>query len=217
MRAAWRPVFTSVLVLLASFANGGVLHLAVFENGQSNWDESRAVTLTDDDCRGTVELSQLVLQKLGGEAYFLHNDQGVRVLGCDDLWVTVGEDGTRSAMAWAVPADRLFMWPTFDLGHTVAVRDVLSPVVGKSITLETSSREPKIFRLTNFFSEEESMELIKTALAATEEQYRLKRSSTGAVGYHPDTYRTSENAFDTSSEVKHQNCNFSFASRRAVT
>ena len=43
--------------------------------------------------------------------------------------------------------------------------------------------------------------LIKNALSITADQYRLKRSSTGTNGYTVDTYRTSENAFDTSSEV----------------
>ena len=102
---------------------------------------------------------------------------------------------------WMVPSNRVFMWPTFAVGHVATVRDVPSPVLGKHITLETISREPKIFRVLNFFSEEESQETIDSALAATGDEYRLKRSSTGAKGYHQDTFRTSENAFDTSSEV----------------
>ena len=43
--------------------------------------------------------------------------------------------------------------------------------------------------------------MINNALTLTEEAYRLKRSSTGTNGYTVDTYRTSENAFDTSSKV----------------
>ena len=190
--------------LYPSFVSGGgALNLHVYDNGESNQNKSRTVALTDGDCRSTTDLSRLVFQKLGGgeSPMVLYNDQGVRVYCCDDLWVSAGKDGVAAASAWAVPTDRLFIWPTFGIGHTVTVRDVLSPVAGKAITLETISREPKIFRLLNFFSEEESVELIKTALAATEEQYRLKRSSTGASGYNPDSFRTSENAFDTSSEV----------------
>jgi hypothetical protein len=48
---------------------------------------------------------------------------------------------------------------------------------------------------------EESNFLIQNALKLTEDAYRLKRSSTGTNGYTVDTYRTSENAFDTTSRV----------------
>jgi len=100
-----------------------------------------------------------------------------------------------------VPHNRLFLWPTFAVGHVATVRDVPSPVAGKHITLETISREPKIFRVKHFFSEEESLEMIDSALNMQGEEYRLKRSSTGAKGYNQDSFRTSENAFDTNSEV----------------
>jgi hypothetical protein len=65
--------------------------------------------------------------------------------------------------------------------------------------IETISRSPKIFRVKNFFTESESDVLVNTALGLTEDAFRLKRSSTGAVGYNIDTFRTSENAFDTGS------------------
>ena len=78
-------------------------------------------------------------------------------------------------MLWMVPKNRLFMWPTFSIGNKVTVKDVISPVAGEKIVLETISKEPKIFRVYNFFSEEESEEVLQNAMAATEEEYRLKR------------------------------------------
>jgi len=58
-----------------------------------------------------------------------------------------------------------------------------------------------VFRLLNFFSELEADTLVNNALSETEDSYRLKRSSTGAVGYTVDSKRTSEGAFDIKSEV----------------
>jgi hypothetical protein len=58
-----------------------------------------------------------------------------------------------------------------------------------------------VFRIYNFFTEEDSEALIANALKLTEEDYRLKRSSTGTNGYTLDDKRTSENAFDLSSPV----------------
>ena len=51
------------------------------------------------------------------------------------------------------------------------------------------------------YFQDETDFLIKNALTITADEYRLKRSSTGTNGYTVDTYRTSENAFDTSSKV----------------
>jgi hypothetical protein len=47
---------------------------------------------------------------------------------------------------------------------------------------ETVSIEPRIFRLKNFFTEDEADALITNALSITAEDFRLKRSSVGAKG-----------------------------------
>lgn len=69
------------------------------------------------------------------------------------------------------------------------------------MVLETLSTSPRVFRIYNFFTEEDSEALIANALKLTEEDFRLKRSSTGTNGYSIDDKRTSENAFDLSSDV----------------
>ena len=168
----------------------------MYNNGESFEEFSLTIQLSQQDCSVTgSEFSNVLCQRVDlnqTESCTLHDDQGNLVHGCEDI-----HDG--GMKLWWVPKSRLFMWPTFDIGHIAEVRDVPSPVSGEKIVLETISIEPKVFRVYNFFTEEETDEMIHNALSATEDQYRLKRSSTGAKGYNPDTFRTSENAFDTTS------------------
>ncbi len=96
---------------------------------------------------------------------------------------------------------RLFIWPSFELGHRAIATSVKDPPNQNPIVLETLSTSPRAFRIYNFFTEEDSNYLIANALSLTEEDYRLKRSSTGTNGYSVDDKRTSENAFDTTSDV----------------
>ena len=68
---------------------------------------------------------------------------------------------------------------------------------GAPIYLKVLSLSPRIFDVANFFSQEESDDLVYRAEHETRELYRIKRSSTGAQGYHVNPERTSENGFDT--------------------
>lgn len=87
------------------------------------------------------------------------------------------------------------------MGHRAIASSVTDPPNDNPIVLETLSTSPRVFRIYNFFTEEDSQALIENALKLTEEDYRLKRSSTGTNGYSVDDKRTSENAFDLSSPV----------------
>ena len=152
--------------------------IRIFDNGSSDMKDSRTVTLTNKLCslitaRADITLAAYICNKVQGPiGCTLHDRQGNRVDSCDDIH---RDDGDDEMMVWMVPKNRLFMWPTFEIGNKAIVRDVVSPVAGEKIILETISREPKIFRVFNFFSEEESEEMIQNAMAATEEEYRLKR------------------------------------------
>jgi hypothetical protein len=99
-----------------------------------------------------------------------------------------------------VDQGRLFIWPSFELGHR-AIAPVSDPPNKNPVVLETLSTSPRVFRIYNFFTAADSDALISNALKLSEEDYRLKRSSTGTNGYSIDDKRTSENAFDLSSEV----------------
>jgi hypothetical protein len=100
-----------------------------------------------------------------------------------------------------VDEGKLFIWPSFELGHRAIASSVTDPPNDNPVVLETLSTSPRVFRIYNFFTEEDSEALIQNALKLTEEDYRLKRSSTGTNGYSIDDKRTSENAFDLSSPV----------------
>ena len=100
----------------------------------------------------------------------------------------------------------LFMWPTRYINHTVQVKHIrieseTERVVLPPIEVTTVSTSPRAFVVSNFFTAAEATTLIADALSQTDDNYRLKRSSTGATGYTVDRKRTSENAFVTSSEV----------------
>ncbi len=95
---------------------------------------------------------------------------------------------------------KLFIWPTFEYGH----KEILSHIETtnkKLIEIQTISQNPRVFHILNFFSDEEAEYMVKQALSATHDSFRLKRSSTGQNGYTVDMKRTSENAFDVNSEV----------------
>ena len=140
-----------------------------------------------------------------GNRCSLHSRYGSRVNSCSDI---------KSGDAiFVVPPGRYFIWPTFHVGHIAKVTHVTVPqnifgsLMGGSkssrhdvIEIETISIQPKVFKVRNFFTESEADGLIANALKITEEDYKLKRSSTGQE-YSIDNYRTSENAFDTNSDL----------------
>ena len=99
-----------------------------------------------------------------------------------------------------VEKHRLFMFPGYNVGYVAELPHISSPS-GLPIHIETVSTSPRVFKVWNFFSEEEADQLVSTALGISDEKHMLKRSSTGAVGYNIDSHRTSENAFDTTSDV----------------
>lgn len=101
---------------------------------------------------------------------------------------------------YAVPAGRVFMFAPsfvgeiFHLPHVEGADD-------RPIYLEVLSLNPRVFDVFNFFSREESKELVDKAKAETSESHRIKRSSTGATGYNLNSKRTSESGFDTHGET----------------
>lgn len=121
------------------------------------------------------------------------NEVAIQINSCNSL-----KNGSK---LFFVDEGRLFIWPSFELGHRAIASSVKEPPNKNPIVLETLSLSPRVFRIYNFFTEEDSKILIKNALELTEEDYRLKRSSTGTNGYSIDDKRTSENAFDTTSDI----------------
>lgn len=50
------------------------------------------------------------------------------------------------------------------------------------ITVETLSLSPRVYRLENFFTPDEADEVVESALALTDPDFKLKRSTTGTKG-----------------------------------
>ena len=188
--------FKCILTLLTGMFKSNppfILQVTAYENGESDVGSGIEIMLSEVDCRKD-KLSSVVCSRLGKSSNcHIYSRTGQPLRRCSDL--------QSSDSIWLVPSDRLFIWPTFTPGTTVNVSRMQSPVDGEQIVLETIHLQPKVFRLYNFFSQSEADQLMTNALTATEEEFRLKRSSTGATGYHVDNVRTSENAWDVSSPI----------------
>jgi hypothetical protein len=98
---------------------------------------------------------------------------------------------------YAVPAGRVFMHVAAYIGQTIALDHVKGADPNQPVYLKVLSTSPAVFDLFNFFTKEESAELVERALAETKESHRIKRSTTGTGEHHVNARRTSENGFDT--------------------
>ena len=109
---------------------------------------------------------------------------------------TVEKNSQREFHLYAVPAGRVFMFAPEYVGEIFELPHVEGSD-NKNIYLEVLSLSPRVFDVFNFFSREESQDLVDRAVAETSESHRIKRSSTGATGYNINARRTSESGFDT--------------------
>jgi hypothetical protein len=103
----------------------------------------------------------------------------------------------RELHLYAVPAGRVFMFAPAHIGEVIHLPHVKGGDPTKPVYLEVLSVSPRVFDLVNFFSKDESATIVERALEETSESHRIKRSSTGAVGYTVNSGRTSESGFDT--------------------
>ena len=67
--------------------------------------------------------------------------------------------------------------------------------------MKVLSTSPRVLDITNFFSKEESDNLVNSALQQTDEVFGFHRSTTGTSGASVFDKRTSENAWDTTGAV----------------
>jgi hypothetical protein len=98
---------------------------------------------------------------------------------------------------YAVPAGRVFMHVAAYVGQIIDLSHVPGADPNKPVYLEVLSVSPAVFDLHNFFTKDESAELVQRALAETKESHRIKRSTTGTGEHHVNNRRTSESGFDT--------------------
>jgi hypothetical protein len=98
---------------------------------------------------------------------------------------------------YAVPAGRVFMFAPSHVGQVIPLPHTTGGDPNQPVELHVLSVHPRIFDITNFFTKEESNDVVQRALEETRETHKIKRSSTGATGYNINTQRTSESGFDT--------------------
>ena len=98
---------------------------------------------------------------------------------------------------YAVPAGRVFMHVAAYIGQEIPLDHVPGADPNERVYLKVLSVSPAVFDLYNFFTKDESNELVQRALSETKESHRIKRSTTGTGEHHVNTRRTSESGFDT--------------------
>ena len=195
-----------------------MIRLELFSNGDSL--SGINIELTPDDCLLADEkgLNAVVLTKSGLLNDYvrdtqknpilpsLFNGQAQIVRSCHDILGYIESDDDGASSLYIVPDSRPFVFPTHSVGHNTTLKynehhftSLFPHEEGRTITLETLSIAPRVFKIHNFFSVEEADFLIDYASKITEEDSRLKRSSTGAAGYNVNPVRTSDNAFDSAS------------------
>lgn len=140
-----------------------------------------------------------------------HTREGVRIASLEQLAELAREAQTCNSEQetcqdrtelhlYAVPAGRVFMFAPHHVGEVFELPHVETKS-GLPVSLEVMSVSPRVFEINNFFSKDESQELVKRALEETAESHRIKRSTTGTVENSIYNKRTSENGFDTSGET----------------
>jgi len=173
----------------------GPVQFTAFKVGQH--DSGIKIELDEESC-GKFSEAELLVGSFFSDICSLQSpcnmfsDAGQHLLSCSDI--------EENGMVLIVPKNRIFMWPTVEVGRIKSVSHIKTPLEPKPIQLETLSLSPKVFLVHNLFSNEEADALVESALTIKGEENRLKRSSTG-VGYNIDRKRTSENAFDSQSDV----------------
>ena len=139
------------------------------------------------------------------EGCSLFNEFGVQMKSCSDLMLSPSLPSQQSQRVFLVQRNRLFVFPTIDIGHRVTLSHVKTAGTGeeaKAVELVTLSHSPRVFQLHNFFTHAEADALILSALTISEEAYRLKRSTTGnGESIRVDPSRTSDTCFDPFSET----------------
>ena len=188
--------------------------------GFCDMGEERTPILLDHDELVPVQLTEA--QKTNKKSKFLpcrfHTREGLRIVQFDQLREMIESirtsdnnnkdkptlDNTTSSSTetakstelhlYAVPAGRVFMFAPSYIGEIFHLPHVDGANDSK-IYLQVLSLNPRIFDVYNFFSKQESEELVQRAQAETSESHRIKRSSTGASGYNLNSRRTSESGF----------------------
>ncbi|OQR87356.1 hypothetical protein ACHHYP_09099 [Achlya hypogyna] len=129
-----------------------------------------------------------------------------RVYTGNGILVESYDNITAGDRLYLVAPELLFVWPFVKPGHRVFIEPTQSPT-GRPLILESWTESPRVFHVHNFFAEAEADVLIHQVLEKDEqdvaEHEKLRPSTVGSntEGVRKSAHRTSENAFDSTSEA----------------
>ncbi len=112
-------------------------------------------------------------------ACHVRDGAGRRVRRCSELSRNSAEPGVQPGViprAYGVRRDMRFVFATEEIGFKRYLPHL-------QITLTTLAEEPRLFALDNFLTEDDASQLIEDALAISDDEHKLTRSSVGAKGY----------------------------------
>ena len=107
----------------------------------------------------------------------------------------------RELHLYAVPTGRMFMFAPSHVNEVIELPHVTGANASEFVYMQVLSLSPRVFELFNFFSKEESSDLVLRALDEQRDSHRIKRSSTGAQGSSVSSRRTSESGYDTTGQT----------------
>jgi hypothetical protein len=151
----------------------------VYANGASS-DPVR-VEMSGGQCE-TVAAFEAAVSRAVCEhqaACHVRDGAGRRVRRCSELSKNSAEPGVQPGLiprAYGVRRDMRFVFATEEVGFKRYLPHL-------QITLTTLAEEPRLFALENFLTEDDASQLIEDALAISDDEHKLTRSSVGAKGY----------------------------------
>ena len=172
----------------------------VYKNGAS--EDPVRVDMSGGQCETVAAFEAAVSRAVCADTASCHvrDGTGRRVRRCSELSFNAAQAGVQPAglpRAYGVRRDMRWVFPTEEVGFQRYLPHL-------QIILTTLAESPRLFALENFLTEQDASQLIEDALAITDAEHKLTRSSVGAKGYTVSTTRTSENAWvkDTKTAVR---------------
>lgn len=189
-------------LLLALVSGQECTEFEVLSNGAN---EGVLVPLTPAICssRAAIEAAVSLAVCETGAQCEARDGAGRLIYSCDDIRALPGSGVQASVVpkVYGVRRDRRFVFATEEVGFTRHLPHI-------NISLRTLALKPRLFEVEGFLTEADADSLIEDALAISDDEHKLMRSSTGPSGYNPSDVRTSENAWvkdtTTAKTLKHR-------------
>lgn len=126
------------------------------------------------------------------QGFYLYNANGTALADTKELSMYDQQ------CLYVVPKNRYFYWPYVHLGHRAYIKN---PNYEKTVVLESLSESPRIFLIHDLMDMDEADFLINNSLSIHDSVAGMHRSTTGDGTEGDDPKRTSQNAWDSTTEV----------------